>query len=115
MSICAKCRGEIVWKMIDGRWRGLNPNGSDHWDACSKRRWKQVVATGKRFENKRNDKGEITSGYKDSVHGTKLDQIRAPKKVGRPRKILSGNCRGCVPPWDVCPNACPDAIEEKQA
>lgn len=87
---------------MDGRWACHNPDGSDHWDLCSKTRWEQVKATGQRFDDKRQ------SGYAYSVHGTKLDRISADTIKGKKYKI-SGLCKDCVPPWEVCAE-CPDRI-----
>lgn len=107
MSICCKqCGADVVWTKESGRWHCHNPDGSDHWDLCSKRRWRQVKATGERFETERE------SGYANSIHGTKLDRLSAKPIRGAGFK-LSGECKDCVAPWEVCaalPNGCPDAI-----
>ena len=32
------------------------------------------------------------------------------RTVGKDFK-LSGKCKNCVPPWEICPSGCPDAIQ----
>ena len=100
MTKCKQCGGQIVWTQTEGRWYGRNPDGSDHWDACSKRRWEQVKATGERFE------AAEASGYARSVHGTKYDRINA-KPIRGENYQPTGLCRQCVPPWEICAG-CPD-------
>lgn len=111
MSICKSCGGNIKWTKLEGRWRCFNAGTEvDHWDACSKRRWAQVKATGERFENQvpKSDK-QTRSGYAKSIHGTKFDRIAAKSIKGIHYKP-SGQCRQCVPPWSVC-QTCPDAFQ----
>lgn len=105
MTPCKECGGLIAWIKIEGRWHCHNANGSDHWDTCSKRKWQQVKDTGVKFEDQRTRDG-IVSGFADSIHGTKLSRHSRPHKG--PSK-LSGDCKACVPPWQVC-QACPDGI-----
>ena len=106
---CKSCGADVIWKQITNdkgarQWQCFNVDGvTTHWDQCSKRRWEQVKATGERFERKR------ASGYANSVHGTKYDLLVAP--VMRGKIGLSGNCRDCVPPGEVCPAVCPEAME----
>jgi hypothetical protein len=102
MARCAKCGAEIRWERKNARWFCFNADGSDHWDACSKRRWRQVKATGERFER------EDESGYANSVHGTKFDMKSSGFRRGADYRP-SGLCKNCVPPWETCPE-CPDAL-----
>lgn len=106
--ICKACGASVIWKQITNdrgklQWQCFNADSvTIHWDSCSKRRWEQVKATGERFEEK------MASGYAGSVHGTKFDmQTRKPIKGKHSKR--SGQCRDCVPPWEICP-ACQDAI-----
>jgi hypothetical protein len=92
----------VKWLKIEGRWNCHNADGSDHWDLCSKLRWQQTVDTGKRFEGKDNRKQKIT-GYKDSIHGTKLDSIESKLTVGKDRSKEISHIAGCnIPPWESC-------------
>jgi hypothetical protein len=109
---CKQCGDEVIWKRVmlasgRGQWQCFNNDGvTVHWDSCSKRRWQQTKATGERFES------ASESGYANSVHGTKFDRLASP--VIRGQVKLSGQCRDCVPPWEVC-SACPDAFPLQSA
>jgi hypothetical protein len=102
MRACRQCGAEIRWQKQNGRWFCLNQDGTDHWDACSKKRWQQVKATGTRFEKKDG------TGYANSIHGTKFDMKTSGFKRGRDFKV-SGLCKSCVPAWEVC-GGCPDTL-----
>ena len=107
MTSCKACGASVIWRRVQNdkgvlQWQCFNADGKTvHWDACSKRRWQQVKATGIRFEEK------MESGYAHSIHGTKFDRQTAKMIKGKRR---SGECRDCVPPWETC-SKCPDAIE----
>lgn len=103
MSTCKQCGLEVKWVKNGERFNCLNADGSDHWDLCSLTRWLQVKATGQRFENQRE------SGYANSIHGTKLDRLSAKPIPGEHYKP-SGDCKNCVPPWELCPD-CPDGLQ----
>lgn len=92
---CTACNGPIDWRKIDGRWQCFNA-GTDviHWDGCAQRRWGQVKATGTRFVRADH------SGYRDSIHGTKLDWQRS--KAIRGSRYRPVDCRCGVPPWEWC-------------
>lgn len=109
MTHCTECKGEVNWVKEGDRWRCYNQDGSDHWDLCSKRKWEQVKATGKRFVNEKLSPWERADGYKDSIHGTKMSR-HARAAVGDVK--FSGQCKACVPPWEVCAT-CPDLIRRK--
>lgn len=116
MTQCRQCKGLITWVRSGERWLCHNPDGSDHWDTCSARRWKQVQATGQRFEGAQViecDRLQIASGYANSIHGTKFSRLATPARKGKAFR-QSGNCKACVPPWVACPE-CPDRIERKAA
>jgi hypothetical protein len=89
----------------NGRWFCFNPDGSDHWDECSKRRWRRVSTEGTHF-----DHGD-EKGYVHTELGTKLYHKSSGFKRGRDYRP-SGLCRNCVPAWEVCPQGCPDAFKE---
>jgi hypothetical protein len=103
VAICKQCGGRVEWKKQNDRWICENQDGSDHWDLCSARRWQQVKATGVRFDH------ELESGYAGSIHGTKFERKSSGWRRGENFK-LSGLCQNCVPPWEDCPNGCPDAF-----
>ena len=110
MIVCKSCGAEVVWKKESVRWQCYQPDGRTvHWDACSARRWDQVKMTGERFETAER------SGYRNSVHGTKLDRISVQAKGTRPLGVIYRGdppCRRCVPAWEVCPNGCPASKNE---
>lgn len=89
-----------------------------HWDSCSKNRWQQVKATGERFQGKQErESGErgklLVTGFRNSVHGTKLDMIKAPViKGANSTRTPCGRDRGeCThPQWEACAQACPNEI-----
>ena len=104
MSKCKQCGGAINWVKKDGRWHGLNPDGSDHWDTCSKVRWRQVEATGERFERESGltsaDVNAKLDGYRNSKHGTKLSRAAIPPIRGK--NYADPKCDCGVPPWVEC-------------
>ena|SRR3990167_7749030 len=110
MSECKRCGHEVRWVKEGKELRCLNPDGADHWDLCSALRWKRIVAAGGRFVQEFADGPvERISGYESQEFGRNLDQIDMRVIVG-PDYRVSGLCKHCVPPWEVCPNGCPDAI-----
>lgn len=109
MTNCTECGGEVEWLKIKGRWHCHNLDGSDHWDLCSKRKWQQVKETGERFENEKPDRHTIVSGYRKSIHGTKLSRD-ARRPVKGSQYLISGKCKQCMPPWEIC-GTCPDRLE----
>jgi hypothetical protein len=108
VTACKSCGAAVTWKKIEGRWFCLNADGQDHWDACSKRKWAQVKATGVRFENLTNAKGQRISGYADSVHGTKLDHVEGRQIIGA--NYTPDGCDCGLPPWELCSQNCRHAI-----
>lgn len=110
MKACKTCGGLVLWVKIQGRWHCHNKDGSDHWDLCSKRKWQQVKETGERFENVKPDRDTIISGYRNSIHGTKLSRD-ARRAVKGDQYQRSPECKDCAPPWEVC-NPCPNNLKE---
>ena len=96
---CKTCGAPIKWVKIGERWHCHNPDGTDHWDLCSKRKWDQVVATGRKFAHGNN------KGYADSIHGTKYYMKEGGKTENRNKKLPRCNCHLPplnIPPWDDC-------------
>lgn len=102
MTPCKQCGGDVCWVQIDGRWHCHDADGSDHWDTCAKRKWKQVKSTGQRFETAKE------SGYRNSIHGTKLDWIGGKVVTGKNWKRDGCDCG--LPPWEICRPDCAHAI-----
>ena len=102
MTVCKTCNSKVIWVKEGKRLFCRNPDGSDHWDLCSKLKWDQVKATGTRFESKRK------SGYKDSIHGTKFDMLAAHVAVGKDYK--PDGCTCGLPPWELCKPDCEHGI-----
>ena len=96
---CKKCKGEMIWVKRDGRWYGENPDGSDHWDTCSKNIWDQVKKSGERVTTKRKN-GVTHVGFKTQSHGFQLESIHTPAVAGKNYK--PSNCDCGIPPWEVC-------------
>ena len=101
MSTCKACGYPVKWTKTDERWHCRNPDGTDHWDLCSKLRWMQVKATGERFETK------SESGYKTKT-GKKFDHKAAKTITGS--LYTPDSCDCGLPPWDVCDAECKHAI-----
>lgn len=102
MSICKQCGSSVNWVRRSGRTLCLNPDGSDHWDLCSKRRFERIKRAGEHF------KTEDAEGYKTPLKksGVLYMHIRAESK--HQSKGRSGECMECTPPWEEpCAN-CPD-------
>lgn len=97
MSACRKCGDDINWVQQDGRWRCYNAGTEiDHWDSCSRRRWEQTVATGERFVEKHR------SGYRKSVHGTKIDRMTSGVIRGENYKPVTHQPGCTAAPWEDC-------------
>lgn len=98
MSICKSCGSDVIWRRIDGRWYCYNEDGSEHWDRCSAIRWEQTKATGV-FFSKNGD-----SGYRNSVHGTKMSRQSSGFIRG---KDYREDCCDCgLPAWEICSQNC---------
>ena len=98
MSTCKACGARVAWKLTDGRWQCFNPDASIHWDQCSKRKWDQVKSTGTKFTGK-DHLGREIAGYKNSVHGTKLERIRSKVIHGKNKSGLRASDPNKLP-WD---------------
>lgn len=79
--VCRKCKLPIVWRKENGRWYGENPDGSDHWDLCSK-----VRSAGKVFKEK--VAGPFTGKY-----------------------YKPDGCDCGLPPWELCKPDCVHALD----
>ena len=102
MAKCNKCGLEIRFTKKDGRWLVHNPDGSDHWDACSKARVDAIKSRGTFFVSDR------TQGYKLPDGGVFITQTS--RRVVGEDFHLSGDCADCCEPWEVCTWPCPDRI-----
>lgn len=103
MATCKKCASQIDWRKTEGRWRCFNAGSeTDHWDTCKTREWDMIVAAGVRFEDK-SGTGYLTK------HGKRHDKKSAGVHTGLLYKP-SGDCAGCIEPWEVCDWPCPDAL-----
>lgn len=107
---CKDCGLPVQWRLEKPagkpeRWQYFNPNGSVHWDLCSKTRTARVKREGKRYEL-RTRTTVIEHGYQHRKLGTKAMYINGGTFVGANYRPLpcAGECR--TPPWEGCP-ACP--------
>jgi len=100
MTACSQCGATVKWVKDGQRWKCLNPDGSDHWDLCSKNRWGRVKREGKHFTEKRGR--ETVKGYDHATLGTKLYSMEGMVVKGPLYKPVKHR-RGCnVPPWEDC-------------
>lgn len=105
MTTCRQCGLTVVWQRQQEktppyreRMFCYNPDGSDHWDLCSKTRTARIVASGEPFQRQRRGKRETgyTTPLKNS--GELLMSVSVPAKGCAPK----ADCRQCLPPWEIC-------------
>ena len=94
MSTCKSCGLTIKWLKLSGKWFCHNPDGSDHWDLCSKMRFERIKATGKRFDS------ETESGYLTDLKHSGVQFTMQTSGVIRGENYVPNEC-DCVP-WEVC-------------
>lgn len=104
MRACRQCGAQVLWVKKSGRWQCKNPDGSDHWDECSRRRWRKVSTEGAHFET------AAGKGYDHAELGRKFYQKTSGFRRGK-QYNPSGLCKQCVPPWETCAS-CPDQFAE---
>lgn len=105
MSNCKECGSEVNWVKVARRWFCHNPDGSDHWDLCSKLKTERIKRTGEYIEIEE-DKAYLTAFKKSGIH-----YMEQHANVARGKKFKkSRGCKQCVPPWEICPNGCPNSI-----
>jgi hypothetical protein len=107
MIACKQCGAPVAWKQIDGRWHCHNQDGSDHWDRCSQLRFERIKREGEYFALKNGDKG-----YWTHLKNSGVQFVQQTSGLVRSSAGPIVECRQCVPPWEVCPNQCPNAIKE---
>lgn len=105
MSKCKKCGSHIYWRNDGRQWQCFNPDGSVHWDLCSKLCFEQVRSSG-RLVIDGQDKG-YTSTVK--AGGVQWFELHARVRTGE-HYHPSSDCAECCEPWEVCAFPCPDAI-----
>lgn len=99
-AICGKCSGYVEWKRTGGRWFCFNPDGSDHWDTCSKRVFAKIKREGRPIVVR--DGREIAKGYAHPTLGIKFVSREGIVVTGKRYKPTKCE-RACkVPPWDEC-------------
>lgn len=109
MSICKECGLSVEWKRESQTWQCFNPDGSVHWDKCSATKFARIKRTGIPFAARRI--GEQVEGYKTPLKKSGEQLTRAAADVIEGDCFeLSGACKNCVPPWEVC-EKCPDKLE----
>ncbi len=114
VTVCQHCGLPVSWENIGPaakpRWQCFNPDGSAHWDLCSRERFARVKREGRYFEKA--DKTIEVAGYK-SPERTQLVSIRPLKpEIGKRWKEDGCNCG--KPPWDLCEPACPHALTPRR-
>lgn len=99
-STCGKCGGYVEWKRIGDRRYCFNPDGSDHWDTCSKRVFAKIKREGKYVVVR--DGRETAKGYAHPTLGVKFVSREGMIVTGKHHKptLCQQTCK--VPPWLDC-------------
>ncbi len=111
MSTCSACGADVTWVRVGKRKQCHNPDGSDHWDLCSKLRFEQVKRTGVHFHGTAHTaEGDKlhTEGYR-SPFKTQLVSIHLEKPITG-KGYRPDGCDCGLPPWELCRSDCPHAI-----
>lgn len=103
MRFCKQCGGEIIWKYLGGKSQCFNPDGTSHWDLCSKRKMEAVKQFGTPF------KTATTEGYK--LDGKKHFTMISGARIKGWR--FHGECDCKTPPWELCPHSFRDRFPEQ--
>lgn len=104
MSTCKQCLLQVIWEVVDSKWQCFNPDGSVHWNLCSKHKFARIKTT-----------GQLVMYDKDIAYLTNLKKsgiqyVEQHSGIVRGSNYNpSGECMDCVPPWEVCA-ACPDGM-----
>ena len=108
MIRCRACDSLIAFKRLpNGKFCPTEPDGSDHFDHCSERRFARLKRDGERVEVS-DQKGLVHSGYAlDDVY--KKDFERGDVIVGANYVPCPVECP--IPPWKDCP--CPHRTSRK--
>lgn len=106
MSTCKQCGAPVLWVKEGSKKLCHNPDGSDHWDLCSKLRFERIKRTGEYFQTKNGDKGYLTPLKRS---GVQYVQQTSGWRKGKEYSKAAG-CKHCVPAWEVCTNQCPAAV-----
>ena len=103
-ALCRDCGSPIAFKKPpNGRSRPVEPDGSDHFDKCSARKWERLQRNGQRFESS-DDVGVTESGYRLG-DTSKRDYIRGKLIVGAQYRERHHRDTCTAAPWEEC--ACP--------
>lgn len=96
MSACKECGLSVTWRKDGKTMQCFDPDGSVHWDLCSKTRFDKIRATGKFFET------EPEAGYKTKLKksGVQFTRLSATEVIG-PKYKPFDHLAGCIP-WDKC-------------
>jgi hypothetical protein len=92
VSACKQCGLSVRWVKAGRRWKCLNPDGSDHWDLCSKTRTQRALAEGTPFQAY--DGEGVTWQEKDRYMHRQAEPITGEK--------YTPSCGCDVPPWEEC-------------
>lgn len=112
MSICSQCGATVLWTRVSKRRKQCyNPDGSVHWDECSRLRFERVKRTGEHFHgtdytaegDKLHTEG-YRSPFKTQLVGIRLDKLATGKDY------RASGCDCDLPPWELCKPDCQHAI-----
>lgn len=101
MSTCKQCGLTVEWRRVDGRPQCFNPDGSIHWDLCSKTKFERIKREGEFFDQ------PMAAGY---IHPSKLQYTRLNAEPIRGKKYRPDRCDCGLPPWELCKPDCSHAI-----
>lgn len=100
MRPCRKCGAKVEWRKTDGKWNCYNPDGSDHWDSCSKNVWDDVKKHGEKFT--RQDGRETVTGFRSEKYGEKAAMRSGIVIKGKKYKPVTHVETCHVLPWENC-------------
>jgi hypothetical protein len=102
-AVCSKCDQPIaLYKNARGRWVPCNPDGSDHFDQCSRAVMARVMRDGLYFSNK------DAAGYE---YRGRVKFVRLSKESVRGSRYVPDGCDCGLPPWELCEEVCQHAIQ----
>lgn len=117
-ATCGQCGLPVIWKRVGAAWKCENPDGSDHWDLCSKTRFEKIRREGTFFEGKPTGmtraimpRVDYVAGYRHPLK-TQFIEITARPVAGK--KYRPDACDCGRPPWELCDPQCPHALQPRK-
>lgn len=102
-AVCAKCDQPIAfYENEKGRWVPCDPDGSDHFDKCSRASMARVMRDGLYFDRK------DAAGY---MYRGRTQFVRVSKDSVRGASYTPDGCDCGLPAWELCKEDCQHAIK----